>query len=225
MKRPATRKLCTVLGTRPELVKLAPVIPLLDAEPDIAQLLLHTGQHYSFEMDAVFFRELGLRTPDVALQVGSQSHAAQTAAILVDAKSDYSVGLAEAFRVAFQELGGRVVHELKYTEGDSDFSAQLTAIRPDKPDVLFVPGYYTDAGLIARQARSLGLTSVLLGADGWDSPKLVEIGGEAIEGAYLSNHYSVDDPSPRVRDTISTTSRSPAHCMRSGARTSRPCRP
>ncbi len=127
---------------------------------------------------------------------------AQTAAILVDAKSDYSVGLAEAFRKAFEAAGGRVVSELKYTEGDSDFSAQLTAIRPEKPDVLVVPGYYTDAGLIARQARSLGLTARLLGADGWDSPKLVEIGGEAMEGSYLSNHYSVDDPSPAVRKFV-----------------------
>ncbi len=124
---------------------------------------------------------------------------AQTAAILVDSKSDYSVGLAEAFRESFTSMGGRVISEPKYAEGDSDFSAQLTAIRPQNPDVLFVPGYYTDAGLIARQARSLGVKSVLLGADGWDSPKLTEIGGEAIEGAYLSNHYSVDDPSPRVR--------------------------
>jgi branched-chain amino acid transport system substrate-binding protein len=129
---------------------------------------------------------------------------AGTASVLVDAKSDYSVGLAEAFREAFTGLGGRVVSELKYSEGDSDFSAQLTAIRPEAPDVLFVPGYYTDAGLIARQARSLGLTAVLLGADGWDSPKLAEIGGAAIEGAYLSNHYSVDDPSPRVRAFVET---------------------
>ena len=127
---------------------------------------------------------------------------AQTAAILVDSKSDYSVGLAEAFREAFTALGGRVVAEPKYAEGDSDFSAQLTALGPLKPDVLFVPGYYTDAGLIARQARSLGVTAVLLGADGWDSPKLTEIGGPAIEGAYLSNHYSVDDPSPRVREFV-----------------------
>jgi branched-chain amino acid transport system substrate-binding protein len=124
---------------------------------------------------------------------------AQTAAILVDARSDYSIGLAEAFRAAFTEQGGRVVDELKYTEGDSDFSAQLTSLSPKAPDVLVIPGYYTDAGLIARQARALGLESVLLGADGWDSPKLIEIGGEAIEGAYLSNHYSVDDPSPSVR--------------------------
>jgi len=124
---------------------------------------------------------------------------AKTAAILVDARSDYSVGLADAFRSSFESAGGSVVAELKYAEGDSDFSAQLTAIRPLRPDVLIVPGYYTDAGLIARQARSLGLTAILLGADGWDSPKLVEIGGEAMEGSYLSNHYSVDDPSPAVR--------------------------
>ncbi|HTY40253.1 MAG TPA: ABC transporter substrate-binding protein [Thermoanaerobaculia bacterium] len=124
---------------------------------------------------------------------------AQTAAILTDARSDYSVGLADAFRTAFIAAGGRIVADAKYAEGDSDFSAQLTALRPSNPDVLFVPGYYTDAGLIARQARSLGVKATLLGADGWDSPKLVEIGGEAMEGAYLSNHYSVDDPSPAVR--------------------------
>ncbi|HEY3204230.1 MAG TPA: ABC transporter substrate-binding protein [Thermoanaerobaculia bacterium] len=124
---------------------------------------------------------------------------AQTAAVLVDARSDYSVGLSEAFQNDFAAAGGRIVSRLKYSEGDSDFSAQLTAIRPSRPDVLFIPGYYTDAGLIARQARSLGLTATLLGADGWDSPKLVEIGGSAIEGAYLSNHYSVDDPAPAVR--------------------------
>ncbi|MEP6471238.1 MAG: ABC transporter substrate-binding protein [Acidobacteriota bacterium] len=124
---------------------------------------------------------------------------ARTAAMLVDARNDYSVGLAEAFRQGFEKLGGRVVGELKYAEGDSDFSAQLTAIGALHPDVLVVPGYYTDAGLVARQAKSLGVTATLLGADGWDSPKLAEIGGPAVEGSYFSNHYSVDDPSPSVR--------------------------
>jgi branched-chain amino acid transport system substrate-binding protein len=124
---------------------------------------------------------------------------ARTAAILVDARNDYSVGLAAAFREGFEKEGGRVVGELKYAEGDSDFSAQLTAIRALHPDVLVVPGYYTDAGLVARQAKSLGVDAILLGADGWDSPKLAEIGGPAVEGSYFSNHYSVDDPSPAVR--------------------------
>jgi len=127
---------------------------------------------------------------------------ARTAVQLVDVRNDYSVGLAEAFRNSFQRAGGRLLAELKYSEGDNDFSAQLTAIRPLDPDVLVVPGYYTDAGLIARQAKALGLRAVLLGADGWDSPKLVEIGGEAVEGAYFSNHYSADDPSPAVRQFV-----------------------
>ena len=127
---------------------------------------------------------------------------AKTAAILIDSRSDYSVGLAEAFRQSFTALGGSVIAEPKYTEGDSDFSAQLTALAPSNPDVLFIPGYYTDAGLIARQARGLGIKGTLLGADGWDSPKLVEIGGAAMEGACLSNHYSVDDPSPAVRKFV-----------------------
>jgi branched-chain amino acid transport system substrate-binding protein len=133
-----------------------------------------------------------------------QNLKASTAALLVDARNDYSVGLAEAFRADFAAAGGRVLAETKYSEGDSDFSAQLTALLPQKPDVLIVPGYYTDAGLIARQARALGLSSVLLGGDGWDSPKLVEIGGTALEGAYFSNHYSVDDPSETARSFVAT---------------------
>jgi branched-chain amino acid transport system substrate-binding protein len=124
---------------------------------------------------------------------------AKSTAILVDARSDYSVGLAQAFRESFEKQGGTISGELKYTEGDSDFSAQLTVIRPLDPDVLFVPGYYTDAGLIARQAKALGIRAVLLGGDGWDSPKLTEIGGEAIEGSYFSNHYSGESASPGVK--------------------------
>ena len=127
---------------------------------------------------------------------------AETAAQLVDVRNDYSVGLAQAFGESFQKAGGRVVAEEKYSEGDSDFSAQLTAIRPLDPDVLVVPGYYTDAGLIARQAKALGLRAVLLGGDGWDSPKLTEIGGESVEGSYFSNHYSADDPSTAVRKFV-----------------------
>ncbi|MFO0576689.1 MAG: UDP-N-acetylglucosamine 2-epimerase (non-hydrolyzing) [Polyangia bacterium] len=82
MSATAERVLCTILGTRPELVKLAPLVPLLDAEPGLKQILLHTGQHYSYEMDAVFFADLELRAPDVLLHVGSGSHAEMTARIL-----------------------------------------------------------------------------------------------------------------------------------------------
>lgn len=89
MEAPAPRRrLLTVLGTRPEIVKLAPVISLLDRDPAIAHRLLHTGQHYSYEMDAVFFAELALRAPDVTLHVGSGSHAGQTAAILTGVEAE-----------------------------------------------------------------------------------------------------------------------------------------
>jgi branched-chain amino acid transport system substrate-binding protein len=137
----------------------------------------------------------------LALFARKNLHAA-VAAMLVDARSDYSVGLAQSFRESFTSAGGSV-SEVRYSEGDSDFSAQLTAIRAQKPDVLFVPGYYTDAGLIARQARGLGIEATLLGSDGWDSPKLAEIGGQAMEGAYLSNHYSTEDPAPSAQKFVS----------------------
>src|SRR5256885_15699059 len=75
-------------------------------------------------------------------------------------------------------------------------------MKASQPDALYVPGYYTDVGLVARQAREVGTTAPLLGGDGWDSEKLYEIGGGALEGSYFSNHYSVDDPSPRIQEVV-----------------------
>jgi branched-chain amino acid transport system substrate-binding protein len=124
---------------------------------------------------------------------------AQTAGVLRDNKSDYSIGLAEFFTKTFTELGGKIAVAQDYAQGDTDFRAQLTAIKSTKPDVVFVPGYYTDVGLIARQARQLGLKATLLGGDGWESEKLYELGGTAIDGSYYSSHYSVDNPSPKTQ--------------------------
>jgi branched-chain amino acid transport system substrate-binding protein len=124
-------------------------------------------------------------------------------AVLQDNKSAYSVGLTDVFSRKFSEMGGAIVANESYSKGDTDFRAQLTAIKMTKPDAIFVPGYYTDVGIIARQARELGLTVPLLGGDGWESDKLFELGGEAIEGSYYSNHYSVDNPDPRVQEFIS----------------------
>ena len=123
-------------------------------------------------------------------------------AVLRDIKNDYSVGLADVFVQNFTEMGGTIVADESYSEGDTDFSAQLTALRAHDPEGIFVPGYYTEVGLIARQAKSLGLEVPLLGGDGWDSPSLIEIGGEALEGSYFSNHYSVDDPSPAIQKFV-----------------------
>lgn len=124
---------------------------------------------------------------------------AQKAAVLRDNKSDYSIGLAQAFTENFKKLGGEMVASEDYAQGDTDYRAQLTAIKSAKPDVVFVPGYYTDAGLIARQARQLGVKSTLLGGDGWESEKLFELGGSAIEGSYYSNHYSAENPAPKTQ--------------------------
>ena len=122
--------------------------------------------------------------------------------ILRDVRNTYSVGLADVFRDNFKKMGGTIVGDESYSAGDVDFRAQLTNLKQKSPEGLFVPGYYTDVGLVARQARESGLTIPLLGGDGWDSEKLWEIGGEALLGSYFSNHYSVDDPSPRIQEFV-----------------------
>jgi branched-chain amino acid transport system substrate-binding protein len=129
---------------------------------------------------------------------------AKKVAILRDVKSDYSVGLADFFIKKFKELGGEVTSDQSYQGGEMDFKAQLTAIRggKDKVDAIFIPGYYTEVGLIARQARQLGITAPLLGGDGWDSAKLSEIGGAAVNGSYFSNHYTTESTDPLVLDFI-----------------------
>lgn len=122
-----------------------------------------------------------------------------TAAILIDTKSDYSVGLAKFFRERFEASGGKIVAEEKYSGGDKDFNAQLTSLKAANPQAVFVPGYYTEVGLIALQARQLGLTVPLLGGDGWESDTLIPVGGAALEGCSFSTHYSSDDTSPAVQ--------------------------
>jgi len=126
----------------------------------------------------------------------------QTAAVLSDVKSDYSLGLAKFFKEGFTANGGKIVVEQNYSAGDKDFNAQLTAIKAEKPDGIFVPGYYTEVGLIALQARQLGITVPIFGGDGWESSSLVPIGGKALEGCYFSTHYSPEDTSPAVQDFV-----------------------
>lgn len=124
------------------------------------------------------------------------------AAILKDIKNDYSVGLAQFFGETFTSLGGQIIAEESYAEGDIEFRAQLTALKAKNPEVIFIPGYYTEIGLIARQARDLGINVPLIGGDGWDSPRLVEIGGKALENSYYSNHYTPEDPRPEIQKFI-----------------------
>lgn len=123
-------------------------------------------------------------------------------AIFKDIRNDYSVGLANFFEDIFTQLGGEIVANESYSEGDIEFRAQLTSVSGRSPEAIFIPGYYTEVGLIARQARELGFKGALLGGDGWDSPRVVEIGGAAVNGAYFSNHYASDDPDPLVKNFI-----------------------
>jgi branched-chain amino acid transport system substrate-binding protein len=125
-----------------------------------------------------------------------------SAAILVDKKNDYSVGLSGVFRKEFEAAGGKIVAEQSYSGGDTEFRPQLTAIKSAAPQAVFIPGFYTEVGQIAIQARDLGLTVPLVGGDGWDSPVVIEIGGKAIEGSYFSDHYFVGDDRPVVRKFV-----------------------
>ena len=126
----------------------------------------------------------------------------KTAAMLVDRKNDYSVGLAEFFRKEFEANGGKVASEQSYSGGDTEFRPQLTAIRASKPDVLFIPGFYTEVGQIAIQARDLGINIPMLGGDGWDSPTVIQIGGKSVDNSYFSDHYFVGDPRPIVQHFV-----------------------
>lgn len=126
----------------------------------------------------------------------------KSVAILADVKSDYSQGLAKVFTAKFTGFGGKIVGTQSYANGDSDFRSQLTAIKATNPSMLFVPGYYTDIGQIAIQARDLGITVPLLGGDGWESPKLIEIGGKALEGCIYTNHYFYGDTNPVVSSFV-----------------------
>ena len=127
---------------------------------------------------------------------------AKKAAIMEDFNSPYSRGLTEFFESSFKKLGGQVITKQSYTQGDRDYKGQLTSIRSVNPDVIYVPGYYGEVGVIAKQAKQLGINQPLLGGDGWDAPQLFELGGEALNGDYISNHYSVEDPSPAIQKFV-----------------------
>lgn len=123
----------------------------------------------------------------------------KTAVIYMDNSSDYSKGLAESFEASFVKNGGQVIGKEAFLQKDQDFKASLTKIKGMNPDVIFVPAYYEEVGKIAKQARELGITCPLIGTDGWDDPKLVEVAGAAaLNNTFFSNHYSSEDKDPRV---------------------------
>jgi branched-chain amino acid transport system substrate-binding protein len=139
---------------------------------------------------------------EVMAKFSANNLKAKRAAILYDFNSDYSRGLYQFFKRSFTAQGGQIVSEQSYTQGDRDFSGQLTAIRAANPEVIYVPGYYGEVGVISNQTKQLGIKAPLLGGDGWDAPQLWQLGGASLNGNYISNHYSVDDPSPAIQKFV-----------------------
>ncbi|MFZ5633852.1 MAG: ABC transporter substrate-binding protein [Bacillota bacterium] len=125
-----------------------------------------------------------------------------TAAVLYDVASDYNKGLAEVFKEEFTKLGGQIVAFETYTTGDKDFSAQLTRIKAQSPDVLFLPNYYNEVPLQIQQAKRLGYNGKVLGGDAWDSPKIFDLGGKDLNGTYFSNHYAADADIPELKEFL-----------------------
>jgi branched-chain amino acid transport system substrate-binding protein len=135
-------------------------------------------------------------------QFAARTLNAKRAGIMVDRKNDYSTGLEKFISQTFTKLGGQIVVTQSFQAGDQDFNAQLTSIKGANPEVIFVPGYYGDVALIAKQARDKGITVPFVGGDGWDAKQLYEIGGKAIVGSFFSNHYSPYDTDPQVQKFV-----------------------
>jgi len=127
---------------------------------------------------------------------------AKQAIVITDVKQDYSIGLTEAIRQYFVANGARILTELSYSSGDTNFRTQLTEVRMAHPDVIFLPGYYTEAALILRQAKQLGIDCPFVGGEGWDSPALIQIAGKSADGNYYTDHFSANDPSPIVQKFV-----------------------
>jgi branched-chain amino acid transport system substrate-binding protein len=127
---------------------------------------------------------------------------AKKVAILYDQAQAYSSGLADFFEKAFKEMGGTIVTKQAYTGGNLEISSQLQAVKSSGAEVVFLPGYYSDAGTIIRKAREAGITAPFVGGDGWDSEELPKIAGDAINGNYFSNHYAPEEDRPEVKNFV-----------------------
>jgi branched-chain amino acid transport system substrate-binding protein len=124
---------------------------------------------------------------------------AKRGVILTDVKQDYSIGVSAELKSYYTEQGGQVLQEFSFSSGDTDFRAQLSSLKSLQPDVVFLPAYYTEAALILREARQLGVKAPFVGGEGWDSPSLVAVAGKSAEGSFYTDHFSPDDPAPLVQ--------------------------
>ena len=137
-----------------------------------------------------------------AANYSTEKLGAKTAVIIKDNSNDYSKGLAASFTTQFTANGGSIVTEEAYAKGERNFNSILTKIKGQSFDVIYLPGYYEEAGPAIKQARELGITAPILGADGYDSPKLAEAAGAGLTDVYFTNHYSSEDTDPKVAEFI-----------------------
>jgi branched-chain amino acid transport system substrate-binding protein len=142
---------------------------------------------------------------DVMSRFAYNTLKARKGAILKDTKSDYSKGLTDSITTYFTKLGGTIAGApLEYSQNDPDFRGQLTQVKNLGADVIFVPGYYGDVGIIIRQARELGITAPFVGGDGWDSDPLFDIGGTALANSFYVTHFAADNPAPVVKNFVTS---------------------
>ncbi len=122
-------------------------------------------------------------------------------AILWDEKNaSYSGELADSLSQRVAELGGTVVGKEAYQEGQKEFSAALENLKASAPEILFIPGYYTEAALIAQQVRAMEWDVPLIGGDGFHAPDLIEIGGKAVDGVIFTTFFVSTNPDSKVQD-------------------------
>lgn len=138
----------------------------------------------------------------VGAKFAAENLKAKKVAMLYDIGNDYCVGISKEFKKNFESLGGSIAYEKTYNAGESDFKAFLTEIKELNVDVLYLPDNYSTVGLIAKQAREIGIKAPLLGSDSWSDPGLVKVGGDAIEGAYFTDHLSLKSDNAAIKKFV-----------------------
>jgi len=195
-------KVVAVIGSMTSSVTLAAVpvvtdnkIPMISPSGTNSKLTVDpaTGQVRPWIFRACFIDPF---QGQVAANFSLNNLKAKTAAVIIDQKSDYSKGLADSFETNFKKGNGQIVETEQYVAGsDKDFRPILTRIKAQNPDMVWLPGYYQEVGLIVKQARELGMTMPFMGGDGWDDPQLFNIGGSAaLNNTYYVDHVATDDP-------------------------------
>ena len=175
-------------------------VPVLTATGTNSKITVDNGKVRPYAFRSCFIDPF---QGSVMANFATKTLKAKTAVIYIDSSSDYSKGLAESFEAQFVKNGGTIIGKEAFLQKDQDFKATLTKIKVMNADTVFIPAYYEEVGKIAKQAREIGINVPLIGTDGFDDPKVVEIAGaEALNNTFFSNHYSAQDTDPRIQKFV-----------------------